>query len=207
MYFTAGLENAPNVSNIIQKVNYRMNVLKNITKYTNTKTSLILYNSLIISIFTYCIQNLMNINFSQLTKLYVLLNKCAHNVLGRTSYRLNTKTILDKLNWLSFHQLLIHESLKLIHRVSYERHPPALNQYLYHRLYRSDISRFVSKPSVSKVSTTAKTANSFLHRTVYIYNTLPEIYRTMPKKKFSVETKQYIKDNYALKNIPKIQNE
>ena len=103
--------------------------------------------------------------------------------------------------------MLIHESLKLIHGVSYERHPPALNQYSYHRLYRSDISRFVSKPSVNKVSITAKTANSFLHRTVYIYNTLPEIYRTMPKKKFSVETKQYIKDNYALKNIPKIQNE
>ena len=32
VYYTAGLDNGPNVSNIIQKVTYRINTLKNIMK-------------------------------------------------------------------------------------------------------------------------------------------------------------------------------
>ena len=54
LYFTNGLDNEPNVSKMIQKVNYRIIILGKITKFTNTKTSLVLFNSLIISIFNYC---------------------------------------------------------------------------------------------------------------------------------------------------------
>ena len=69
----------------------------------------------------------------------VLLNKCTHRILGISSYRLNTTTILNKLNWLSYHQIVLHESIKLMHRISYESQPPALSQLLYHSLVRSHI--------------------------------------------------------------------
>ena len=45
VYITSGLDQTPNVNNIISKVNNRINILNKITKYTNIKTSLILYNS------------------------------------------------------------------------------------------------------------------------------------------------------------------
>ena len=45
LYYTNGLDNELNVINIIQKVNYRILILGKIMKYTNRKTSLILYNS------------------------------------------------------------------------------------------------------------------------------------------------------------------
>ena len=111
--------------------------------------TLILYNSLVISFLSYCANNMINTNSKQLNKLNVLLNKCSHKILGITSYKLNTITILNKLNWLSYYQLIIHEAVKLIHRISYESQPPALSQLLFHSLVRSDIDRQVQKPSVT----------------------------------------------------------
>ena len=139
VYITSGLHQTPNVNNIISKVNHRVNILNKITRFTNTKTSLILYNSLVTSVFSYCASNMINANAKQLTKLNVLLNKCTHRILGISSYRLNTTTILNKLNWLSYHQIVLHESIKLMHRISYESQPPALSQLLYHSLVRSHI--------------------------------------------------------------------
>ena len=53
-------------------------------------------------------------NKNQLNKLSVLYNNCAHNILGIHSYRFNLPTIYKKLNWTSFSQLIIMESLKII---------------------------------------------------------------------------------------------
>ena len=39
LYFTNGLDNGPNVSKVIQKVNFRINILSKIIKLTNTETS------------------------------------------------------------------------------------------------------------------------------------------------------------------------
>ncbi len=47
VYIMSGLHQTPNVNNIISKVNHRMNILNKVTRFTNTKTSLILYNSLV----------------------------------------------------------------------------------------------------------------------------------------------------------------
>ena len=80
VYITSGLHQTPNVNNIISKVNHRMNILNKVTKFTNTKTSLILYNSLVISVFSYCANNMINANSKQLTKLNVLLNKCTYRI-------------------------------------------------------------------------------------------------------------------------------
>merc|ERR1711873_19393 len=78
IYIPSRLDQAPNVNNIISKVNHRINILNKITKYKNIKTSLILYNSLVISVFSYCSNNMINTNSKQLNKLNVLLNKCTH---------------------------------------------------------------------------------------------------------------------------------
>jgi len=204
IFITSGLNNTPNINNIISKINHRINILGKITKYTNVKTSLILYNSLVISIFTYCANNMFNSNYKQLNKLNVLLNKCSHKILGITSYKLNTTTILNKLNWLSYHQTIVHESVKLIHRISYDSNPPSLADLLYHNMERSDIDRMVRKPSVKHKSLSAKTSNNFIHRGVYLYNLLPDNIRYLPKKKFAKQSKSFIKSNFPLKYIPKI---
>ena len=76
IYFTSGLTNEPNVQEIIKKVSFRLSILSKITKFTNIKTSLVLFNSIIISVFAYCIENLMDIDHKHQNKLNVLINKC-----------------------------------------------------------------------------------------------------------------------------------
>ena len=192
VYFTSGMDNTPNVNNIIQKVSFRMHVLKGIIKFTNIKTSLILYNSLIISVFNYCLSNLININSRQVSKLHTLLMKCAHNVLGYPSYKLNTTTILGRLNWLSFPQMVIFDALKLVHKVSFEGIPLALTQYLHYNMERTELVRLVRRPSASHRFKSAQCKNSFIHRSIFIYNSLPFNFITLNKKKFAKELKDYI---------------
>ena len=55
IYITNALDNTANVNQIIQKVNFRINVLSKMIKFANTKTKKILYESIIISVFTYCL--------------------------------------------------------------------------------------------------------------------------------------------------------
>merc|ERR1712240_893922 len=134
----------------------------------------------------------------------ILLNECSHKILGITSYKLNTTIILNKLNWLSYYKLIIHESVKLIHRISYESQPPSLSQLSFHSPVRSDIDRQVRKPSVTYKSLSAKTSNTFLHRAVHIYNTLPDTIGYLPKKTFLKKSKEFIKSHFGTKNISKI---
>ena len=68
IYFTNSLDNTKNDNKIISKVNYCINILRKIIRYTNIKTSNILYKSLIVSIFTYCLPNLINMNAIHLKK-------------------------------------------------------------------------------------------------------------------------------------------
>ena len=126
MFINSGLDNTANVNRIVQKVNNRINILDKVIKYTGIKTRKILYDSLILSVFNYCIEVNMSNNYYQNNKLYVLLNKCIHSVLGFQSYKMNTVTILNKLNWLSFQQMVISGSLKTIYKMIFAKEPRAL---------------------------------------------------------------------------------
>jgi len=97
IYVTETLDNSRNINSIIQKVNYRMNLIKRITKYTNIKTRKILYESNVISVFTYCIENFMGTDSRNINELQVLLNNIAHRVIGFRSYKMSTHNILKEL--------------------------------------------------------------------------------------------------------------
>ena len=125
--------------------------------------------------------------------------------MGINSYRLTTSTILSKLKWLSIPQMICYQSLLLIHKISNDNKPPSITKYLYHSLHRSDVERYVRKPSVAKRYKTAITKNSFLHRSIFLYNNLlPDTIRAYTNKKYKVELKKYISSYFHTKNIPKI---
>ena len=101
-------------------------------------------------------------------------------------------------------QLMIYQSIKLIHRVSYENEPPALTQYLHHDMVRSDLARQVRKPSMTKPYKSSKMKNTFFYRSIFIYNNIPDNVRLLPKNKFNNIIKKYVFENYNLYQIPKI---
>ena len=65
------------------------------------------------------------------------------------------------------------------------------------------MARLVRKPSILYLSKTSKTSNSFLHRTNNIYNNIPDDIRILAKKKFAIEIKIHIKNNFDLKKFTK----
>ena len=146
----------------------------------------------------------MYINTKQLNNLHTLLMKCAHRILGFHSYKMNTTSILKQLNWLSLPQLIIHESLKLTHKITFDHTPPALTKYFAYNLVRSDVARKVRKPSPKIMYKSAKLKNSFIYRSTFIYNTLPYSLRILNKKQFAKQSKDHIFRNFSLKHIPKI---
>ena len=136
--------------------------MRKIIKLTNTKTSLILYNSLIISIFNYCIGCFINNSFKQNKKLNCLINKCSHKLLGIMSYSKSTSYILNQLNWVSYYQMLIIGASKMFHKVILYGKPPAYNHYIKQSLINTEGTRKVRQSYISRNSTTTKTSNSLL---------------------------------------------
>ena len=111
---------------------------------------------MIVSVFTYCLPNMINMNAPSLSKLSVLWNRCMHNIIGIKSYKMTTTTIMKKLEWLSFPQMVQFESMKLLHKVVYEMIPPSLSKYLHFSMHRSDIARLTRKPSLKYKYKTSK---------------------------------------------------
>ena len=162
IYYTSGLDNEPNINKIIQRVNYRINILNKLTKYTNVKTSLLLYNSLVVSVFNYCIGCFFNNNVRQNAKLNTLLNKCTHKILGISSYSKTASSNLKRLNWVSFHQMIMMGGVKLFHKVILKQKPIALSQYIRQSMIQTDLdSRLVRHSFIKRQSKTNKTCNSF----------------------------------------------
>ena len=155
-------------------------------------------------VINYCLEIIINCNNKQLNKINTLINKCAHNILGITSYKYTTSHLLSKVNWISIHHMIMYRALKLIHNISYENIPLALTQYLQFNMVRSDLAQLVRKPSLKCKYSTSKTKNSLLYRAIYIYNNLPDNIRLLPKKTFTKSLKNHLKNTYDMRNIPKI---
>merc|ERR1712240_829824 len=100
----------------------------------NLKTKILLFNSLVISIFNYCIKNLISAKVHHHKKLNVLLNKCGHKILGFQSYKLTTTNVHRKLGWMTIQRMIVYIALKLMHHISYENQPPAVVQFLQFNL-------------------------------------------------------------------------
>ena len=137
-------------------------------------------------------------------KLYVLLNKCAHRVIGFESYRMNTSTFLSKLNWLSFYQMVIAGSLKTVHKMVINNEPIALTNYLYNSNSRENMNRIGKNIALSRERKSIKTKNSFLNRSIIIYNSLKIHIVALDHKIFKSRIKGYIWSNFAFNNIPNI---
>ena len=92
--FSNTLDNQPFINNIIQKVNYRMSILKEIYKYSNFKTKNLISTSIILSTFRYVAPLLVDSNKIQLKSLQTLLLKTTRPIFGFQSFKWSTAKIL-----------------------------------------------------------------------------------------------------------------
>ena len=162
-----------------------------------------LTKSLIISIFRYGAPLLINSNKIHINRLQTLLMKCARPLLGFKSFRMSTLQIMKKLNWLTIHQLIMAESIKIIHKITYENLPPAITKYITFPMSRENSQRVCRKPRMKVQPASAKSAQSLLYRVIFLFNQLPHEARSLNTKKFSKELNNNMRYIFPLKDIPK----
>ena len=121
------------LNKIISKVNYRILLIKRVVNFMNKKVKIMVYNSLIISILTYVMPILINMNTKQLSIPNVLINKVARSCIGIASYRWHNSKVILKCAWLNGTHLLYYSALCLIHKMNFEGLPQSLVELFVYR--------------------------------------------------------------------------
>merc|ERR1712240_569579 len=202
-YFSPGLCNIVNVNLIISKVNYRLNKIRKVTKYTKFRTSKIIITSIIMSVFKYAAPIMVNTDIRSLQKINTLLLKCTTPILGFDSYKWSTNKIMNKINWATYYHILIYESIMLIHKTVFEGTPQTIMDLITFSLNRTKNIRSIRKPLMKEQTNSSKLQQTVMFKSVYLYNLLPDQLRTYNPKKLKKHLKEFIYQYFPNNNIPK----
>merc|ERR1712240_121605 len=189
-YFSPGLCNIVNVNLIISKVNYRLNKLRKVTKYTNLRTSKIIITTIILSVFKYAAPIIINTDVRSLQKINTLLLKCTRPILGFDSYRRSTNKIMSKINWSTYYHILIYESIMLKQKGVFEGTPKTIMDLITFSLNRTKNIWSIRKPLMKEQTNSSKLQQTVMFKSVYLYNLLPDQLRTYNPKKFKKAPKR-----------------
>merc|ERR1712120_29974 len=159
VYFTSGLTNHVNISNIISRVNYRMYVMKEAFNFSSKKSKIIFFKSMVLSVIRYCSPLLIDSDVKMIDKLQTLLMKCTRPILGFASFKLSTLQIMAELRIQTVHQMIMRESIQFIHKVLSRKSPGVIfNLFLQSNM---ENVRGVRKYRVKLTHKSNKVTNSF----------------------------------------------
>ena len=133
---------------MVSKINYRLAVLRPVLAIANIRTKLILVNSLIISIFKYACPLLIDSSLTQLNKMQTLLMKVSRHVIGFNTYKLSTINIMKLNKWITFHHMVIKETILFIHKIMFENIPRSITQFYSYSMSNNLNIRMVRKASI-----------------------------------------------------------
>merc|ERR1711954_2013 len=203
IFFTSGLTNYVNISNIISKVNFRMYTMKEAFNFSSKKSKIIFVKSMVLSIIRYCSPILIDNDVKMIDKLQTLLMKCTRLILGFASFKMSTLQIMAELRIQTVHLMIIRESIQFIHKVLSKKAPG----FIYELFTQSNLEnvRGVRKYRVKNNHKSSKVANSLFYRAIYLFNCLDNEVRNYNVKKLS----KYLQDNiryiFPYNKVPKVQ--
>ena len=196
------MDNQLYINEIIQKVNFRSHILKEIFRFSNYKTKHLISTSIILSTFRYAVPLLIDSTKIQLQSLQTLLLKATRPIIGFQSYKWSTLKILSTLNWPTIHQLITTETIKFFHRKVYENLPKDITKLICISHERSELTISNRAPQIKITSKSEFLIKSVLHRAVYIYSLLPEKNRLLNPKKMNKIILEYVPYNWEPHSIP-----
>ena len=201
VFFTSGLTNHVNISNIISKVNFRMYTMREAFNFSGKKSKIIFFKSMVLSVIRYCCPILIDSDAKMLSKLQTLLMKCTRPILGFQSFKMSTLQIMSELRIQTVHQMIIMESIKFIHKVLIKKSPGVI----YDLFIQSNLEniREIRKYRVKNDYMSSGVTNSLFYRAVYFFNCLENDVRIYNVKKLS----KYLQDNityiFPYNKVPK----
>ena len=129
--------------------------------------------------------------------------KCAHKVLGFSSYKMTTIKIMSEMKLLTIHHMIIYETILFFHKGIFNNYPDSITKLITYGVNDRNNVRSCRKPTMIKSHTSEKVTNSLLHRALFFYNKLDYDIRLYNPKKLA----RYLKSNiiYMFPNnkIPK----
>merc|ERR1712115_703171 len=204
VYFTSGLSNHANIFNIISKVNFRTNTMREAFKFSDRNTKIIFLKSMVVSIFRYCSPILIDSDVKMMDKLQTLLMKCTRPILGIKSFKMSTLQIMAELRILTVHQLVMKESIQFIHKILTNKLPGVIFNLFSQSNCKMDNIREVRKFRVKISHKSNKVTNSLYYRALYLFNCLEMEVRNFKVKKLSKYLQDNLKYIFPHNKIPKV---
>merc|ERR1712112_521259 len=203
VFFTSGLTNHVNISNIISKVNFRMFSMREAFKFSSKKSKTIFFKSMVLSVIRYCCPILVDSDAKTIDKLQTLLMKCTRPILGFQSYKMSTLQIMSELRIQTVHLMIVRESIQFIHKVLSKKAPGVI----YELFTQSNLEnvRGIRKYRVKNYHKSSKVTNSLFYRAIYFFNCLENEVRNYKVKKLSKYLQDNIKYIFPYNKIPKVQ--
>merc|ERR1711954_30905 len=201
IFFTSGLTNHVNISNIISKVNFRMYSMREAFKFSSKNSKIIFFKSMVLSVIRYCSPILVDSDAKLIDKLQTLLMKCTRPILGFQSYKMSTLQIMSGLRIQTVHLMIVRESIQFIHKVLTKKSP----RVIYDLFMQSNLDniREIRKYRVKNDHKSSNVTNSLFYRAVYFFNCLDNDVRNYNVKKLS----KYLQDNityiFPYNKVPK----
>ena len=161
----------------------QLGAIKLLSKELPTKSKLLLLNGLLISKICYMIQIWGAAHKNSIRKVQVLMNQAARFITG-ADRRTRTSKLMESCNWLSAKELIDYHSLVSMWRVVSLGIPAQIREHL-----AITEDRLIStRPARLKI-----VRRSFKHRTIPIWNKLPEDIRSINSISiFKKRTKRWI---------------
>ena len=116
-------------------------------------------------------------------------------ILGIRSYRLSMSNIFQQLGWLSYPQMIMSDSIKMIYRINIIGKPRAMSKFFNFTNAQCDNVRLVRTPSIKFKPKLVRTTKLQLYRGIQYYSSLPLDIRLSDKKNFKNKLKRYITGN------------
>ena len=133
-----------------------------------------LTNAIIMSVICYAACILISSNNASLSKLQVLIMKCSRPILGFQSYKYSTSKIMQLLNWSTIYQIIMKESILLIHKSMYENKPRAITQFYTYSLNTDRQVRSLRKPIIKEQHFSQHMHKTILLNGLHLYNQLSD---------------------------------
>ena len=165
----------------------RINEIKKLTPYTDSKTRLSFMNSQVIGKLNYMLPLYSHASAPLINKLHNIQMKAARTVIGSYCFMKNTKYILGKCKWLSIRTMITMSAVNNIHKIIFNRTPEPL-----YSLFRSN-RRLVSQKHTIYTPKTKIFGEFYIYSGLAAYNKLPVNLKTLPPKIFKKRLKKIYK--------------
>ena len=185
---------------LVKSLCTRLSALKLVGKVADFRTRKMVADGIFMSKLVYLISLWGGCEKYLLKSLQVIQNKAAR-VVAKVDWNTPTQSLLSQCGWLSVHQLAVHQTVVLVHKILKSGQP----QYLYNlfNLNYNVKTRLADqqllKPTQGEAPENDLVSDSFRWRAIRHWNSLPLEIRTITlTTKFKRESKQWIKEYIPL---------